>query len=348
MLTVEINLKTISRNLEKIRKSLPARTKICAVVKANAYGMGEIKIAKHIEKFINCFGVAEIGEGLRLRKSGIKKDILLFGVCPDIKTAVENNIIITVGSLTEAAAARDTFARIHIAVNTDMNRYGCGSMLDFLSILKCLRGQKVEGLYTHFAFEDCDRPDKVDEASKKFQKYITSFKRHFEKGLIHAAASGNLYHKPTIAQTNMVRIGKAIYGGSHGFKTALTVKSTIVSVKKLRAGEGVGYNSKFVATTPIIIGIVAAGYADGIPFRFSGSTVTVDNIVCKIIGNICMDCFFIDASNVPAPLGKTITIIADKAGQTLTELHRKTGVIVCDILCGLNQTKLRTSWDLHS
>jgi alanine racemase len=339
MLTVEINLKTIEKNLLRIKKKLPSKTKICAVVKADAYGLGCAKIAAAIERTADCFGVAAVSEGKQLRDLGIKKDILVFGVTGDIKTAAENNLIITIGSAAEAAAVTDKPVRIHIAVNTGMNRWGCNSVLEFLSIMKLLPDKRVEGLYTHFAFEThLDNTDKLDRQLKKFQKYRTLFRKTHPNAIIHAAASGTIHYVSALKQTNMVRIGKAIYGGIDGMLTAITVKSKIRAVKKIKTGDGIGYDAEWTATEPTIVGVVTGGYADGIQSRFTGASfVTVDNIVCKIIGRVCMDCFFIDVSEIKKPLWKTVTIISNKSGQTLMDVYKKTGVIACEILCGFSK-----------
>jgi alanine racemase len=339
MLKIQIDLGVIKNNLLKIKKDLPAATKICAVVKANAYGLGDIKVAAAIENLVDCFGVATVKEGKRLRDANIKKDILVFGVCENIVMADKHNLIITINSLREIQnITRRT--RIHIAVDTGMHRFGVDRLTEFQKIIKSAKSNpniSAEGLYTHFAHE-ADNLQSVGRQLNTFKPYITYFKRHFPSRIIHAAASGTLSYP--LAIFDMVRIGKALYGGIEGTQTAVTVRSQIVMVRQLNADERVGYNGTFRAAKPTAIGVISGGYADGIDMRFCGhSFVTVGDTVCQIVGRVCMDCFFIILPDGKNMAGKAVTIISPNAGQTLTDINQKTGVIICDILCGLNHAR---------
>ncbi len=337
MLSVHINFKKIIENIHKIKKSLKPKTKFCAVVKANAYGLGDKIVANKIEKFIDCFAVSTVDEGIRLRDAGIKKDILILSVTQNIESALKHNLIITIGSLKEAKNLIESNLkpRIHIAVNTGMNRYGCNSILEFISVLNLLSNYKIEGLYTHLSHEE-DNPKKVDSSINKFKKYVLIFKKHFPISTIHAACSGTINCPAT--HFDMVRIGKAIYGGSNGMDTVLNIESKVIAIKKINKGQSVGYNGEYTAIKKMTIGIVAGGYSNGIQTRFSGSDfVTIDKKECKIIGRICMDCFFIDVSEIHNPLNKIVSIISNSKGQTIMDIYRKTKVIACDILCGFNK-----------
>jgi alanine racemase len=347
MLKIQINLRTIQQNLFEIKRTLPEQTKICAVIKANAYGFGDIKMAELLEKAVDCFGVATVMEGKRLRTAGITKDILVFGVCDDILTAIENNLIITVNSIDEIRNIIETKKeiRIHIAVDTGMNRFGIKDFADFKSVILLLKANKKiapEGIYTHFAFED-NCPRQIDIQIKVFQKFIAVFKRHFPSAIVHGASSGTVRHSTAIF--DMVRIGKALYGGIDGMETAITVKSKIIAVKRLREGEQISYNGEWTADKPTAVGIVSGGYADGIDMRFTGhSFVMVKNKMCKIVGRICMDCFAIILPNDKITTGETVSIISNRNGQTLMDIYRETGIIVCNILCGIKHTRAKITY----
>ncbi|MDR1917984.1 MAG: alanine racemase [Christensenellaceae bacterium] len=361
MLKIQINLRTISQNLATVKKKLPPQTKICAVVKANAYGFGDALISQHIVDEVDYFGVASVWEGKRLRTANIKKDILVFGVCDDMETAVANNLIITINSLNELQKINEEITeinlpdelqkinkqkitnkkiRIHIGIDTGMNRFGVKKYSEFQKIIAALKNNNnisVEGLYTHFAFETNNLPE-VKAQIEKFGKFVKLFKKYFPFGIIHGASSGTIDYPPAIY--DMVRVGKALYGGIDGTDTAVTVQSKIVAVKQLRAGERVSYNGEFVATKPTVIGIVAGGYADGIDMRFSGhSFVLVDNNFCQIVARNCMDCFAIILPHNKNMIGKTVWIISARNGQTLMDIYHKTNIIVCDILCGIKHTR---------
>ena len=335
MLSVQVKLKAILKNVTTIKRQLKPGTKFCAVVKANAYGFGAEQISHLLEPVVDCFAVANTAEGVALRRYGIRKDILVFGVTEDLATAQQHNLIITIGSVEAATALvkSNRQPRIHLAVNTDMNRFGLSSIYELRTVLQILRHAKIEGIYTHLAYETDHLPH-VEVALHKFKKYVYLCKKYFPNVLVHAGCSGVINYPP--AHFDMIRIGKALYGGSHGTQTVFTVKSKIVAVKKIKPGETVGYNGEFTATKPTIIGVVGGGYTTGIQMNFKGANfVTVDKQACPIVGRICMDCFFIDVSHIPNPLGKTVTIISPNAGQTVIDVAQKTNLIACNILTGL-------------
>lgn len=335
MLSVQVKLKAIIKNIATIKRKLKPGTKFCAVVKANAYGFGAEKISRLIEPYVDCFAVANTQEGAALRGYGIQKDILIFGVTQDITTAIQHDLIITIGSLEAATnlVKSNLQPRIHLAVNTDMNRFGISSIYELRSVLQLLAHAKVEGVYTHLAYE-ADHLSQVDAALHKFKKFVYLCKKYFPNAIVHAGCSGVINYPP--AHFDMIRIGKALYGGTVGTETVFTVKSKIVAIKKIKTGETVGYNGEFTATKPTVIGVVQGGYATGMQMNFKGANfVTVGKQFCPIVGRVCMDCFFIDVSQIPNPLGKTVTIISTKPGQTIMDISQKTKVIACNILLGL-------------
>jgi alanine racemase len=344
MLNIKINLGTIIGNIQKIKNAAASKTKICAVVKADAYSLGAALISRITEEKVDMFAVATSGEGGSLRNVNIKKDILLFGVCDDIKNAIKNNLIITISSVKEIKAilAANKYAAVHIAVNTGMNRYGVRNFSQFVKIINVLQKSRniaVGGLYTHFGYED-NRLKEVNEQLQKFQPYVDYFKEYYPDAIIHCACSGTAMQ--TAAQMDMVRIGKAMYGGYDGYDMALTVSSKIAAIQKIKAGDKVGYNGEFTAENNMTVGIVTGGYADGINTKFSGHNfITVDNIPCRILGRICMDCFFIDVSQIKNPLNKTVVIMSPEPRQTLCEISGQTGIIVCDILCGIKKHRVK-------
>lgn len=335
MLSIQVNLHTIVKNVATIKKQLRPGTKFCAVVKANAYGLGIERISKLLAPLVDCFAVASVTEGITLRRMGIRQDILLFGVCDNVPAAIQHNLIITVESVAQARTLlkNNLHPRIHLAVNTGMNRFGLSSVHELRETLQLLYHERVEGFYTHLAYES-DHPDEVKSALERFQKLTHICQQYFPHVLVHAGCSGVINYPP--AHLDMLRIGKAIYGGVAETQTALTVTSRIVAIKKIKAGTTVGYNGTFVASRATVVGVVRGGYANGIPPQFSGKVnVLVGKQLCPIIGRVCMDCFFIDVGKVTNPLSQRVTIIAPQAGQTLLDLSRQANMITCDLLQGL-------------
>jgi len=335
MLSVQVNSHTIAKNVATIKKHLRNGTRFCAVVKADAYGFGLTRIGKLLAPLVDCFAVANVTEGVALRKIGVKQDIILFGICDDVPTAIQNNLIITVENINQIRDLQkhQLHPRIHLAINTGMNRFGFSSVHELRNALQMLSTEHVEGIYTHLAYEN-DHPQAIKSALTRFQKFTQICQKYFPHVLIHAACSGAI--SCPAAHFDMVRIGKALYGGSTETQTALTVTSQIVAVKKIKPGSTVGYSGTFTATRPTVIGIMRGGYANGIPSQFGGNVkVLVGKHLCPIIGRVCMDYCFIDVTNVPNPLNQTVTIIAPQSGQTLLDVAQQAQMVTCDLLQGL-------------
>lgn len=338
MLSVQVNFRTIIKNVATIKKRLKPGTKFCAVVKANAYGLGLLRISKLLSPYVDYFAVATLKEAIALRENGIRQDILLFGVCDNIKVAIKNNIIITVSNTTEAKfiQTKKLHPRIHIAINTGMNRFGLSSVHELRKTLAILKQEHVEGVYTHLAYEK-DNLTAVKNQINLFKKFTGICQKTFPQILIHAGCSGVIDYPP--AHFNMVRIGKALYGGIPETQTAITVTSQIIATQKIKTNTTVGYNGTFTTSQPTIIGIVRGGYANGIPTQFSNTaTILVDKKPCPIIGRICMDYCFVDVSKVAKPLNKQVTFICNKKGQNLLDVAQRSHMITCDLLLNLSRT----------
>lgn len=332
MLSVQINLRTIIKNVAIIKKHLQRGTQFCAVVKDNAYGFGLVRISRLLVPYVDCFAVSTIEEGITLRKNGIRQDILILGVCTDIVTAIQYNLMITVENIAQVRTLHEQqlHPRIHLAVNTGMNRFGFSSIHELRTALQILSQEQVEGIYTHLAYED-DQPLAIKNALERFKKFTQISQQYFPHIIKHAGCSGTLNYP--IAHLDMVRIGKALYGGITMTQTALTVTSQIVSTKKIKTGTTVGYNGTFTAHKPMVIGIVRGGYVDGIPTQFGNTVkVLVNKQPCPIIGRVCMDYCMIDVSGIKQPLKQPVTIIAPQSGQTLLDVAQQAKMITCDLL----------------
>ena len=345
MIKATINLKVMNRNIRKLRETLLPKVLVCAVVKADAYSFGDAAIAREIEPEVDCFAVAHILEAIRLRRANIKKPILLLGVCGDYETAVHLGVIVSINSIAEMKSLCKVMrkldggakCKIHIKVNTGMNRYGISNVWQLRGILAVAAENPevvVDGLYTHLAFE-ADNTNEIDAQLRKFAPFRSVMRTHFPRAIIHAASSGSASYLS--AQFDMVRVGKLIYGGLDGYRTAVKVTSRISAVQTLAAGAHVGYGGTVTAAAPTICGIVPCGYADLANINFANRhSVLVDGIPCKVLGRVCMDSFMIDVTDIKSPLGKTVTIIADQRGLGIMDICHTCDIIACDLLCGLN------------
>lgn len=342
MIKATINFKLIHSNIKKLRETLLPNVKICAVVKANAYSLGDVVISREIESKVDCFAVACIKEAIRLRLGKIKKPILLFGVCEDFEAALLHNLTISINSVSEMSdlamylekAKATRKCKVHIKVNTGMNRYGIANVWQLKEIIKvassCPQIQ-IDGLYTQFAHA-IDDMVAIEEQLKRFTPFRSIIKSHFPHAIIHAACSNNSSYVP--AQFDMVRVGKLMYGGYDGYKTAVKVTSHITAIQQLQKGAKVGYNGTDGVTRATTCAVVPCGYADLVHYRYSNThQVLVDGQLCRVLGRVCMDTIIIDVTGIRNPLGKRVTIIDEQSGLTLMEIARNTKTIVCNMLC---------------
>lgn len=312
----EIDLDAIVNNLNIAKKTIKPKTKIAAVLKANAYGHGAINVAKVlIDNDVDMLSVACISEALELRRHYSKIPIMVLGYTPDeqLKIAVENNVCLTIYSLEQARKASEIGlslgkdAVVHIKVDTGLNRIGLRAgeeAVGAIIYIYNLRGIKIEGIFTHLALKSAET-DKL-----QYNLFMDTISQLEAKGIHipikHICDSIGMICYPDY-HLDMVRLGAFIYGIAPGamknknlLKTAMTLKSRIVQIKEIEKGEGVGYDYCFVAPKKTIVGTLAIGYSDGYMRCLSNKgEVSVRGKRAPIIGFMCMDQMMIDITNIP-------------------------------------------------
>ncbi|MEX2784291.1 alanine racemase [Streptococcus sp. H49] len=347
-----INLQAIADNIKTIQDHIPRGTKTYAVVKADAYGHGAVKVAHFIQGTVDAFAVSNLDEAIELRQSGITNDILVLGpiVPADIKLAKAFALTLTVSSLEWLDMARSQGAdfrdlTVHIKVDSGMGRIGIRTAEEANYLLSELKeaGSTVEGIFTHFATADEADGQKLQEQLAFFKKILAQLDEQPE--LVHASNSAaSLWHKETIFSA--VRLGLAIYGlnpsGStlslpYPLKPALTLESALIQMKKIDEGDNVGYGATYTASSAQYIGTVPIGYADGWTRDLQGFSVLVDGQECEIVGRISMDQLTVRLPQA-YPLGTKVTLIGTEKGRTIsaTDLAQKRGTISYEILCLLS------------
>lgn len=257
-----------------------------------------IPFAKAIYRYVDYFAVAKVCELVSLRRNFIYKPVLILSplLINEIETAIRFGGEISVDGLERlrqvqiVAMKMNKIAKVHIQVDTGMRRFGVTSLKEYVQMLDNIRdGTHVTlvGVYSHFYSNDSRKQARQREIFEKIT--IETHRRQFYP-LFHISASGGAMDKQNLF--DMVRLGIALYEQY----TELT--SNIIAIKKLKAGEGLGYDHKYVANRDTLIGIVGIGYGDGI-FRMYAKEgkVSVNGKIFKIVGNICMDCLFIDIGN---------------------------------------------------
>lgn len=352
---VEVNLSNSINNLNEVRRIVGQDTKICAVVKANSYGMGTVKMAKtYLENGADMLAVAVLSEAIEIRDEVKDCSILVLGYTPEsqYKEALENDISITIynydhgAQLSKIAKEINKIGKVHIKVDTGMNRIGFKPTEDnavkVLDISK-LDNIVIEGVYTHFARADEINKEETIKQKNKYNNFISMLEKYELTDFIkHTANSAAIIDMPE-CKYDMVRPGLMLAGfypskevkkENANLKVAITLKSKIANIKTITKDEGVGYGHKFVAKKNTVVGTLPIGYADGFLRLLSKyMSVVYKGVKCPILGNICMDQCMIDLTNVQDPQLDDVVIIygdgtdlaytAEDAGDLIGTIHEE-------------------------
>ena len=339
---VEVNLSAIAQNFKSIKSRTTAD--VLAVVKADAYGHGLIPVSKALEDAgADWFGTALLEEAINLRKAGILKPIIswLTPLGEDFKSAIDLDIDLGIPSIDllneviKAASLTGKAARIHLEIDTGMSRGGVLSEWDQLikSVLVGvnLKQLKVIGIWSHFA--RADEPDELmnQEQLSLFEEKVNQAKAAgIDAQFIHIANSAALFTNKS-SHKNIIRSGIALFGlspdiktigdsSSLGLKPAMKLKAKLNLVKDVKAGASVGYGGTVVIKSDTKLGVVALGYADGIPRNTNNlAGVFVDKKRAPIIGRVSMDQFVVDLGiTSTAKTGDEVIVFGDGSSGEYT------------------------------
>ena len=328
---VKIDLCAISHNMKNIKAMAGEGVDVMAVIKADGYGHGSIKIAQTLmESGASCLAVATLSEALELRFHYRDYPIFILGHTPDrlLELAVKNDIIQTIFSAAQAKILSDIArtlgvkARVHIKVDTGFHRLGTQSVDEIVRICS-FEHLDVEGIFSHLALAG----DEENELQyRKFTDILSeaelrgcSFRyRHIADSI--ASVDYPQYHM------NMIRPGALLYGlrgyhkGSIDVRQALSFVSHISQIHHVKKGEGAGYDYIWRAPHDARIATIPFGYADGYPRSMNkGGYVTIRGVKCPVIGIICMDQCMADISDVPeAQEGDMVIIYGDGSENTMS------------------------------
>ncbi len=345
----EINLEAIRRNAKAIKAYTGKR--LIAVVKADAYGHGVVRVTEALHAVADMFAVATIEEGVALRQTGIREPILvLFSSLREQATEIiEYGLTPTIGDWEFADTLNDVTSEIvnvHVNINTGMNRSGvCWiEAVQFLSRLKTLHQLTVEGIFTHLATADEADKSYVFTQLKRFSSVLEKIANSGE--LIHAANSAAALAIPE-AHFDAVRLGLSLYGIYPSserpikLEPALTWKTRIGWVGTISEGEGVSYGLTYKASRETRVAMVQVGYGDGYPRALSGvGEVLIGGARRPIIGRICMDVSVVRLDPMDnVSVGDEVVLIGKQGNAEITvdEIAHRTGTISYEIL-----TQIRT------
>lgn len=308
---VYVDLSAIKQNIEQELNHLEPGQKLFAVIKANAYGHGAVKVAQLAAKNgVSGFCVAILDEALELRRAGITQPILVLGVTPEeyATLAAKNDISLTVPDFEWLNTADQELnntslqLKIHLAVDSGMGRIGFSEDEEFLQANDFLLANphfEVEGLFTHFASADSSDDTYFKTQVERFE-HLKSLLKVKPKWIHVDNTAASIYGKKV--HSDLVRFGIGLYGLNPSsnpstpdlpaqirLKPALSLESELVQVHTIHKGQGVGYGSTYIADCDQIIGTIPLGYADGFIRKFQGFKIQVGDEYCPIVGRICMD-----------------------------------------------------------
>jgi len=361
---VEINMENLRHNVRMFQKILPEKCKIMAVVKGNAYGHGLVPVSLFLNRLgIEFFAVATIDEGILLRKSGIKGEILVLGFTP-AERAGELYLYSLSQTVVDVEHAKDlnTFGKpiqVHIKVNTGMNRLGedYEHVSEIASIFN-LHNLKVKGIFTHLCASDSLEETDIAFTKEQAENFYGLLKKLYERGIkippVHIQSTYGVLNYPEI-QCDYTRIGIGLYGvlstlGKNtrlqlDLKPVLSLKSRVVLIRTVEAGGSIGYGHDYTISNKAKIAIVPVGYADGFSRSLSGKGyVLVKGHRAPVVGKICMDQFMVDVSEIPdVKRGDIVTLIGkDGTEEISAELVASTaGTITNELLSRLNDCRLK-------
>ena len=377
----EVSLGALTQNLQAIRKYVnPSEEKretprkILSIVKGNGYGHGGAQVAKALEKAgSDWFGVTCTDEGIAVREAGVRKPILVLTgfVAGEEARLLKYDLTPAIHRceqlpLLERAAARRGGrkpATFHLKIDTGMNRLGIASSdVDCFArrLAKCKHLQ-LTGIFSHFAssgvFTETPVGKQTQEQEECFYAALDRLRAlGVDPGVVHLANSAAIVARPE-TWADMVRPGAILYGYHPGYdpaekreeaerllplKPVMSLRTKIIHLRRVPAGAGVGYDATFVPKRPSLIGVLAAGYGDGI-HRSLGNrgSVLVRGKLAPIVGIISMDVTMIDATDIEGvEVGDVATIYGtDDDGNALlaNRVARSIGTVTSDLLCAVSQ-----------
>jgi len=354
-----VDLDAIAHNAALVRR-LIGHGRLCAVVKADAYGHGAPAACHALAAAgAHMFAVASAEEAVELREAGIGHPILLLGpvASDDIEALLDHDLIACIAEeafaceLAARALARRTRAPVHVKVDTGMHRVGFDwetAAGAFLRVRR-LAGLRVTGIFTHFACADADDLAFSREQVRRFRSVLCQLQTAgIEPPFAHAANSCGLLRLPE-ARFDGVRPGLILYGlrpradlaPGADLRPALSIRTRVAHCRRVRRGEKIGYGHTYAAWRDSVIGVLPVGYDDGYVRGFSNAgEVLVRGRRVPVVGRVCMDQTLVDLTDVPgARVGEDVVLYGQQgAGRIgIEEMAARIGRIPYELTCAVGR-----------
>lgn len=343
-----INLDAVQHNLSVVRSYAP-NAKVMAVIKANGYGHGLLRIAEALHQ-ADAFAVARVDEGVRLRKAGFKHRIAVlegFTCAEELDELLRHQLDAVVHSLAQLEIlethAADGACAVWLKLDTGMNRLGFKAKefdLVYRRLSQCALVKQPINLMTHFASADDVNDDKTATQISLFNETVAGFPG--ERSLANSA--GILGWRQSLS--DWVRPGVMLYGISPfpdstgrqlGLRPVMELHSRLIAVKQVEAGETVGYGGSWTSEKPTTLGVVAIGYGDGYPrYAKAGTPVLVNGRRVPLIGRVSMDMITADlGAGSDAKPGDPVTLWGESL--PVEEIAQWADTIPYTLVCGVTQ-----------
>lgn len=350
---MEINLNAVEQNLNYFRGKLAAETRLMVMVKAFSYGSGSYEIANLLQFHqVDYLTVAYADEGIALRRAGIDlpivvmspggeslKDMLMHGLEPEIYSFTQLEQLLQV----QQEAGLET-CRIHLKVNTGMNRLGFepDDLPQLLEILGSSDRVQVQSVFSHLAAAGDSRHDAFTASQlSAFEQFTDGLKEGLGYSFLRHIANTAAISRWPGARYDMVRLGIGLYGVAGGDRlplaTVATLKTSVAQVREVKAGESIGYNRHGKLERDGRIATVRIGYADGYNRHFGNGagTMLLQGKPVRTVGDICMDMCMLDVSGMDVQEGEEVIVFGDT--PSVTDLSEHIGTIPYELLATVSQ-----------
>lgn len=354
---VEIDLGAIAHNTRLLTR-LAAPAELCAVVKADGYGHGSVAVSEAaLEAGASWLGVALVEEGAVLRKAGLDAPILLLSQPRhgDIDAAIRYDLRLTlytrdgVAAAAEAARSHGRVARVHLKVNSGMNRVGAApeDILALAGDIATGADLELEGVWTHCAVADDPTNAFTETQLDCFDAVVSELESAGIRPPVRHAANSAATIDRVRARYDLVRTGIALYGiapspalaGQVDLRPALSLKAEVSYVKRVRAGERVSYGLHHEFARDTTVATVPIGYADGVPRRLAkvGGEVLVHGGRRPIVGVVTMDQLMVDCGDDEVRAGDEVVLLGCQDGDCISAQDWASALdtIPYEIVCGI-------------
>lgn len=355
--TATVDLGALDANVRAVRARVGSR-KIMAVVKANAYGHGLVPVSQAlIDSGVDALAVAFLEEGIALRRAGVRAPVLVLGgiIGNQIAHFIEHDLEITAASaykvrqIDEVASVTGRRARIHLKIDTGMERFGVhwDHADALLEAAASARSCELAGVFTHFASADAADASYTHLQLERFEQALTRWRaRGFVIPTVHAANSGAVLQHDA-ALFDLVRVGSLLYGFYSSPEAARTVavrpvlslSTRVVYFKVVREGSPVSYDGRWRAPRDTRVVTLPVGYGDGYLRALSNKAeVLIGGRRHPVVGSITMDATMVDIGTSSAFNGDEVVLIGAQGSERVTveELAQRAGTIPYEILTSIN------------